>query len=1018
MRLLTLLVCRPVATMLLALAITLAGMMSFRLLPVAPLPNIDLPVILVSASLPGADPETMAAAVTTPLERALGRIAGIDEMTSTSSLGSSRIILQFDLDRDINGAARDVQAAINAAQSLLPSGMPNRPSYRKINPSDAPIMILTLTSDTYSQGELYDLADSRLAQILSQLEGVGDVSIGGSSLPAVRVALNPTALFNQGISLDTVGQAIIRANQPGPLGAIEQNQFRWQIQTNDTLKTAADYRSLIIHHDPSRIVRLSDVASVKDSVQNTRSAGMANAKPAISLVIRRMSNANIIETVDRIRAAVPHLRATIPASVDLNIALDRSPTIRASLTEVERALAIAVGLVILVVFLFLRSGRATLIPAIVVPISLIGSFSAMYWCGFSLNNLSLMALTIATGFVVDDAIVVLENIARHLEAGMKPLQAALKGSQEVAFTVLAMSLSLIAVFIPLLFMDGLPGRLFREFSITLAVAIGISLFISLTLTPMMCSHLLRTAKTRPDHTRDFGRLFMALQRWYGLSLRWVLQHSRGVLVVLCGVIGLNIWLYIHIPKTFFPEQDTGLVMGFIQADQRISFEAMRLKLTEFMRIIEADPDVNSVIGYIGGSQTNSGNMFISLKALSERTNNARQVIARLRTQLNQQAGASLYLSPAQDLRVGGRQANANYQYTLLSDELADLRLWTPKLQAALNKVPELVDVSSDQQDNGSEIALVYNRDIMQRLGIRVSDANTLLNNAFSQRQISTIYQPLNQYKVVMEVQPSYNQDVTALEKLFVLNQQGQAIPLSYFASWLPANTPLAVNHQGLSAATTLSFNLPEGMSLSDATRVIEKTMVELGVPSTIRGSFAGTAQLFEKTLKSQLLLMLAAVATVYIVLGVLYESYIHPLTILSTLPSAGLGALLGLTLFSTPFSLIALIGIMLLIGLVKKNAIMMVDFALQAEHQERLTAQEAIFRACLLRFRPIIMTTLAAMFGALPLALSSGDGAELRQPLGITIVGGLLVSQVLTLYITPVVFLYLDRLRSTKKRDA
>ncbi|MBQ4923404.1 MULTISPECIES: multidrug efflux RND transporter permease subunit MdtC [Citrobacter] len=1000
---------RPVATILISVAITLCGILGFRLLPVAPLPQVDFPVIMVSASLPGASPETMASSVATPLERSLGRIAGVNEMTSSSSLGSTRIILEFNFDRDINGAARDVQAAINAAQSLLPSGMPSRPTYRKANPSDAPIMILTLTSDTYSQGELYDFASTQLAQTIAQIDGVGDVDVGGSSLPAVRVGLNPQALFNQGVSLDDVRSAIDNANVRKPQGAIESETHRWQVQTNDELKTAAEYQPIIIHYNNGAAVRLGDVASVSDSVQDVRNAGMTNAKPAILLMIRKLPEANIIQTVDSIRAKLPELQALVPAAIDLQIAQDRSPTIRASLEEVEQTLIISVALVILVVFVFLRSGRATLIPAVAVPVSLIGTFAAMYLCGFSLNNLSLMALTIATGFVVDDAIVVLENIARHLEAGMKPLQAALQGTREVGFTVLSMSLSLVAVFLPLLLMGGLPGRLLREFAVTLSVAIGISLLVSLTLTPMMCGWMLKSsAQTRK---RGFGRVLVALQQSYGTSLKWVLRHTRLVGVVLLGTIALNIWLYISIPKTFFPEQDTGVLMGGIQADQSISFQAMRGKLQDFMQIIRDDPAVNNVTGFTGGSRVNSGMMFITLKPRDERRESAQQVIDRLRVALAKEPGANLFLMAVQDIRVGGRQANASYQYTLLSDDLAALREWEPKIRKALAALPQLADVNSDQQDNGAEMNLIYDRDTMSRLGIDVAAANSLLNNAFGQRQISTIYQPMNQYKVVMEVDRRYTQDISALDKMFVINNDGKAIPLSYFAKWQPANAPLSVNHQGLSAASTVSFNLPTGSSLSEATEAINRTTTQLGVPSTVRGSFAGTAQVFQDTMNSQVILIIAAIATVYIVLGMLYESYVHPLTILSTLPSAGVGALLALELFNAPFSLIALIGIMLLIGIVKKNAIMMVDFALEAQRNGKLQPEEAIFQACLLRFRPIMMTTLAALFGALPLVLSAGDGSELRQPLGITIVGGLVVSQLLTLYTTPVVYLFFDRLR-------
>ncbi|MEA9388974.1 multidrug efflux RND transporter permease subunit MdtC [Acerihabitans sp. TG2] len=1008
---------RPVATLLLTLAIALCGVLGFRLLPVAPLPQVDFPVLLVTASLPGASPETMASSVATPLERALGHVAGVNEMTSSSSLGSTRIILQFDFDRDINGAARDVQAALNAAQSLLPSGMPNRPQYRKINPSDAPIMILTMTSDTYSQGQLYDIASTQLAQNISQLDGVGTVTVGGGSLPAVRVELNPQALFNQGVSLDAVRQAISQANVRRPQGAVENDSSRWQIRSNDALFSAKEYQPLIVHYTNGGAVRLRDVANVIDSVQDVRNAGMANGKPAILLVIFRSPDANIISTVQHVRDALPALRASIPAAIKVNIAQDRSPTIRASLAEVEQSLIIAVALVILVVLLFLRSWRATLIPALAVPVSLIGTFAAMYLCGFSLNNISLMALTIATGFVVDDAIVVVENTSRHVENGMKPLAAALLGVKEVGFTVLSMSLSLIAVFIPLLLMSGLPGRLFREFAVTLSVAILISMIISLTLTPMLCARLLHAPapRARPDR---FNAVMLWLQRGYARTLHWVLHHAGWVLALFLATLVLNLWLYISIPKTFMPQQDTGRLVGSIKADQSISFQAMRGKLRDFMHIVGEDPAVDNVTGYTGGSRTNSGSMYISLKPLSQRHDNAQAVIDRLRLKLAKEPGANLFLMAVQDVRVGGRQSSANYQYSLLADDLTDLRTWEPKVRQALMALPELVDVNSDQEDQGAELGLIYNRDVLARLGLSVADVNNLLNNAFGQRQISTIYQPLNQYKVVMEVAPAYTQDPSALKQMFLINQDGQSIPLSSFAHWQPTNAPLSVNHQGLSASSTLSFNLPDGVALSTASDAIERAMTRLGVPADVRGSFAGTAKAFQQTQHAQLILILAAIATVYIVLGILYESYIHPLTILSTLPSAGIGALLALELFHAPFSLIALIGILLLIGIVKKNAIMMVDFALSAQRQSGISAFDAIFQACQLRFRPIIMTTLAALFGALPLALSSGDGAEMRQPLGITIVGGLVVSQLMTLYTTPVIYLFFDKLRRQFRPDA
>lgn len=1011
-RFFALFISRPVATTLISVAITLCGALSFLFLPVAPLPQVDYPVINVTASLPGASPETMASSVATPLERSLGSIAGISEMTSSSALGRTTITLEFNLDKDINNAAREVQAAINAAQTLLPSGMPSRPRYYKSNPSDAPIMILTMTSQTMGTGEIYDIASTRLAQRIAQIEGVSEVSVGGGSLPAVRVELNPTALFNQGVSLDAVRSAISSANVRQPQGYINDNEKRYQVQTNDELKKAADYRPIIVHYKAGNAVKLSDVANVKDSIENVRAAGMADGKPAILIVIRREAGANIIETVNRIRAEIPEFRDMIPAAIDLKVAQDRTPTIRASLAEVERALLIAVALVILVVLLFLRSGRATLIPAIAVPVSLIGTFTAMYLCGFSLNNLSLMALTVATGFVVDDAIVVLENISRHIENGMKPFMAAVKGVHEVGFTVVSMSISLVAVFIPLLLMDGLVGRLFREFAITLATAIGISLVVSLTLTPMMCAYLLkkRGKNVKAKH-RGFGRVLLWVQERYGVALNWVLNHRRSVLAILFATIGLNVYLYITVPKAFFPEQDTGRVLGFVRADQSISFQSMKEKMTRFMEQVKEDPAIDNVTGFTGGSRVNSGFMYISLKPLGERTENSATVINRLRAKLANEPGANLFMMPVQDIRVGGRQANASYQFTLLADELNALRDWEPAIRKALGELPQLTDVNSDKEDKGAEMAITYDRDLMAQLGIDVREANSLLNNAFGQRQVSTIYEAMNQYKVVMEVAPEYTQDVSALDKMFVINKTGQAIPLSYFARWQPANAPLSVNHQGLSAASTIGFNVADGYTLNDAMVEIEKTMTALGVPSTVRGTFAGTAQVFQETLKSQLFLILAAIVTVYLVLGILYESYIHPLTILSTLPSAGVGALLALELFDTPFSLIALIGIMLLIGIVKKNAIIMVDFAIQAQRTAGLTAREAIFRASLLRFRPILMTTLAAIFGALPLVLGSGDGAELRQPLGITIVGGLIMSQLLTLFTTPVVYLSFDSLR-------
>ncbi|WP_276971356.1 multidrug efflux RND transporter permease subunit MdtC [Tatumella ptyseos] len=1016
MKALDLFIHRPVATLLFSLAIVLAGVLGFRLLPVAALPQVDFPAVVVSASMSGASAETMAASVATPLERSLGRISGISEMTSTSTLGTTRIILIFDLNRDINGAARDVQAALNAAQSLLPSGMSSRPTYRKANPSDAPVMILTLTSDTYSRGQLYDYATTRLAQTISQIDGVGDVTIGGGSLPAVRVDVNPQQLFSQGISLDKIRSQLSAANQRLPLGAIDDGEQRWQLATNDVLDDASHYRSVIVHYNNGAAVRLGDIATVTNDVQDIRNIGLSDGKPAILMMIRKTADANVISTVDRIRERLPVLRQEIPAAIQLSIAQDRSPTIRASLNEVEQSLIIAIALVILVVFLFLGSARATLIPAIVVPVSLIGSFSAMYLCGFSLNNLSLMALTIATGFVVDDAIVVLENIARHVEAGMKPFAAALRGIREVGFTVLAMSLSLVAVFLPLMFLGGLIGRFFNEFAITLSVAILISLVISLTLTPMMCARLLKlTPADTPRRRSWFQKGMDGIQTGYARSLRRVLRHPKTTLCVLLTTVALTVGLFITLPKTFLPEQDTGRISGNIQADQSISFQAMRDKLADFMRIVSADPAVDNVTGFTGGMRTNSGSLYISLKPLAERKVSARQVIDRLRNALANEPGARLYLNPVQDIHTGGRSSNASYQYTLLSDDLQALRQWSPKILEAFRHLPQLTDVSSDQEDHGGELQLVYDRASMARLGINVAQANALLNDAFGQREISTIYRPMNQYKVVLEVDPRYLQNASALDQMYLINDQGQSIPLSRIAHWAPGNTPTAVNHQGLSAAATLSFNLPDGVALSQASAAIDQTMVRLGVPASIRGEFAGDAKLFRDSQSSQLWLIIGAIATVYIVTGMLYESYIHPVTILSTLPPAGVGALLALRLSGTPFSLIAMLGILLLIGIVKKNAIMLIDFALAAEREGRLSAREAIYQACLLRFRPILMTTLAALFGALPLVFTSGDGAELRQPLGIAIAGGLIISQLLTLYTTPVVFLFMDKLSKGRR---
>jgi multidrug efflux pump len=1008
---------RPVATTLLTFGIALAGLVAFALLPVSPLPQVDFPTIVVQASLPGASPETMATSVATPLERQLGRIAGVTEMTSSSAQNSTRVVLQFDLSRDIDGAARDVQAALNAALAQLPT-VPTNPTYRKVNPADQPILILALTSKTLSPGQIYDAASTIVAQKISQVKGVGQATVSGATLPAVRVDVNPTALNKYGIALDTVRIALQNANANLPKGYIEGGDKRWQLYTNDqTGLDSTPYKNLIVTYKDGAAVRMSDIASVTDSVQDIRNLGLFNADPAVLILINKQPNANIIETIDEVMAQLPQLRAAIPADIQINVAIDRTNTIRASLHDVERTLVISVLLVVLVVFVFLRNWRATLIPAVAVPVSLIGTFAAMYLCGYSLNILSLMALTVATGFVVDDAVVVLENISRHIEQGMPRLQAVLLGAREVGFTVLSMSLSLIAVFVPILLMGGLVGRYFREFAITLSVAILVSLVVSLSTTPMMCARLLRHEPDRHGRFYVYSeRAFDAMLRFYRFTLTWALDRPQLMIFTFFITICLNIFLYIQVPKGFFPSEDTGVVVGGVQADQSISFQAMSQKMVEFMKIVKNDPGVQNVAGFTGGGQRNGGFMFASLKPLSERKISADAVINRLRPKLSEVAGAQLFLQSSQDIRTGGRQANAGYQYTLRSDSLEDLRAWGDKIREAFEQLPELADVNSDQSVKGLETSLQFDRPTAARLGVTTQAIDNVLNDAFSQRNASTIYAPLNQYYVIMEVAPDFLQSPESLKDIYVQSKSGAMVPLTAFSTFGLGTTPLAVNHQGQFVSTTIAFNLADGISLSQASSAIERTMSRIGVPATIHGGFAGNASAFQQGQSSQPWLILAALLAIYIVLGVLYESYVHPLTILSTLPSAGVGAILALLVFGQQFTVIAFIGVILLIGIVKKNAIMMIDFALEAERHQNLDARDAVFQACMLRFRPIMMTTMAAMLGALPLAIGFGEGSEMRRPLGISIVGGLLFSQLLTLYTTPVVYLYLDRFRLWAKR--
>jgi multidrug efflux pump len=1037
---------RPIATVLLTIGIALAGIGAFFVLPVSPLPQVDYPSISVSANLPGASPDTMASSVVTPLERRLGVIAGVNEMTSSSSNGSARISLQFDLNRKIDAAAREVQAAINASRVDLPATLRSNPTYRKANPSDAPVVILALTSPTRSPGQIYDAVSNIVQQKLAQVKGVGDVEIGGGSLPAVRVELLPYALDRYGVSMEDVRAAIQAANANRPKGALESEGRRLQIYSQASTATggrsAADYRDLVVAWRDDAAIRLRDVAEVVDGSENKNTLGLFNGEPAVIVLITRQPGANVIETVDGVRALIPQLQAQLPQDIKLEVASDSTNSIRSSLHEIEITLLISIVLVVLVVSAFLRSARATIIPAVATVVSLLGTFGIMYLLGFSLNNLSLMALTVATGFVVDDAIVVLENTARHIEAGMDRFQAALLGAREVGFTVLSISLSLVAVFIPLLFMGGQVGRLFREFAVTLSAAVMISLLISLTTTPMMCAWLLKPGhdgKPQGRIARLFERAFQGMLRVYEHALDWALHSAWLVMLILVFVIGLNVYLFSAAPKGFFPQQDTGQINGGIRADQSISFQAMQQKLRQLVNIIRRDPAVATVVGFTGGSRAGGGFMFVNLKPVSERTDSGQAVIARLRPQLAKVTGVSLFLNPVQDLRMGGRSANSTYQYTLKSDNREDLKKWASKLADAMKQQPELTDVDTDQADNGVETFVTIDKDTITRLGIGVRDVDNALYNSFGQRQVATIYDELNQYKVVMEVAPEYARSPESLKDVHVSARSpaggagssnnvaaardastGSAlsttvaamVPLPAIASFAESSTPTAVNHQDGELATTVSFNLAEGSSLSDGQAAVKQAEADIGMPNNVRGSFQGTARAADESNKQQPLLILAAIVVIYIVLGILYESLVHPVTVLSTLPSAGVGAVLALLMFKMEFSIIALIGVFLLIGIVKKNAILIIDFALEAERARGLSAIDAVREACLLRFRPILMTTLAAALGALPLAIGFGEGSELRQPLGIAIIGGLIASQLLTLLTTPVVYILMDKLRS------
>ena len=1005
---------RPVATSLITLAILLSGAVAFKFLPVAPLPQIDFPTIAVNAGLPGASPETMASAVATPLERQFGRISGITQMTSSSGLGETGIVLQFDLNRNIDAAARDVQAAINAARSNLPADLPSQPHWRKINPADAPILLLSLTSANVSRSQIYDAADSVVAQKLSQVEGVGQVFVWGSSRPAVRVSVNPDLVNSYGLSLEKIRQSLRSANANLAKGKISDEQHTWTITDTDQLFKAYEYSPLIVGGHAGAPVRLRDVAEVTDSVEDTRNLGLSGGEPSVILAIFRQPGANMIDTVDRVTSILPELRNSISPSLHLKVIMDRTITIRASIHDVERSLVIAIILVILVVFAFLRNTWATVIPSIAVPLSLVGTFGVMYLCGYSLDNLSLMALTICTGFVVDDAIVVIENIARHMENGMKPFAATMLGAREIGFTVLSMSTSLVAVFIPILLMTGIVGRLFREFAVTLSVAIAVSLFVSLTATPMLCAHFLRHEHGPHNFVyRFFENAFNGVLRLYDRALRVVLRHQFVVLLLTLGTVVLTAYLYKAIPKGFFPQQDTGRISGYIQGDQDISFAAMSQKLRQFTDVVMQDPAVDTVTSFTGGGGgTSSARMFAQLKPLEERKMSADQVIARIRRKAAKIPGAALFMQADQDLRIGGRFGGAQYQYTLQAENLEDLNHWAPILQQNLAKLPDLRDVNTDQQVRGLQSTVVIDRDSAARLGVSVQDIDNTLGDAFGQRQVSNIYEGLNQYHVVLEVLPQYTQSPDGLHHIYVPSNSGKLVPLSAVAHYEPANTSLSVNHQGLYPSITLSFNLAPGSSLGAAVTQIQQMQRQIGLPPSVHAGFQGTAQAFQDSQSSELILIITALGAVYIILGILYESYIHPITILSTLPSAGIGALLALMLTGTELSVIALIGIILLIGIVKKNAILMIDFAVQAETQDGKKPIEAIYQACLLRFRPILMTTMAALLGALPLAIDTGTGAELRRPLGIAIVGGLLLSQLLTLFTTPVVYLYLDRLQT------